>query len=365
MNENKQITGSTPGEGRVLGRRSFLATTALLGAGLLFGPMTRVAVAAPIEEINNSSSDQALAKGGTMKNTTFKNGSLKMAANLYFPEGFEAGKKYAAIVVVHPGGGVKEQTAGLYAKKLAEQGFVALAFDASHQGASEGTPRFLDDPMKRVGDIYSAVDYLTTLGYVDAGRVGALGICAGSGHTIKATTTDRRIKAVATVSAVDVGAASRKGWDGKASEASPLATLEAVAKERTAEAAGAAPVYVPYVPEVGDKTAPLDLQEAADYYLTPRGQHPNAPNKMLMTSASYMISYTGFDRVDTLLTQPVLIIAGSKAGSLWHSEELHAKAASGSKELFLIDGATHMDLYDGKGVDLAMNKLSPFYQKNL
>jgi hypothetical protein len=140
--------------------------------------------------------------------------------------------------------------------------------------------------------------------------------------------------------------------------------LEAVAEQRTAEAAGAAPVYVPYVPEVGDSTAPRDLQEAADYYLTPRGQHPNAPNKMLLTGLSYFVSFSAFDRVDTLLTQPLMVVAGSDAGSLWHSEELYAKAA-GPKELFVIDGATHMDLYDGEGVGVAMDKLSPFFKANL
>ena len=166
------------------------------------------------------------------------------------------------------------------------------------------------------------------------------------------------------MSAVDVGAATRKGWEGKQPESAQIATLEAVAKQRTAEAAGAEPVYVPYVPQVGDRTAPHDLQEAADYYLTPRGQHPNAPNKMLLSSASYMVSFTGFDLVGAFLTQPLLIVAGSKAGSLWHSQELHAKAA-GPKELFLIDGATHMDLYDGKGADLAMNQLAPFFKRTL
>jgi fermentation-respiration switch protein FrsA (DUF1100 family) len=302
--------------------------------------------------------------GVEMRPVQFKNNGIEMAGHLYFPRGFTESKKYSALVSVHPGGGVKEQTAGVYAQKLAEQGFVALAFDASHQGASGGMPRFLDDPMKRVADIYSAVDYLTSLPYVDVDRIGALGICAGSGAAIKAASTERRIKAVATVSAVDVGAATRKGWDGKASESAQIATLEAVAKQRTAEAAGAAPVYVPYVPKVGDKTAPHDLQEAADYYLTPRGQHPNAPNKMLLTSVSHMVSFTGFDRVDTLLTQPVMIIAGSAAGSLWHSHELHAKAA-GPKELVIIDGATHMDLYDGEAVALAMAKLSPFFKRTL
>ena len=232
----------------------------------------------------------------TRQDVRFKNGSIDMAGHLYLPKGFDERAKYPAIVSVHPGGGVKEQTAGVYARRLAEQGFVTLAFDASHQGASGGMPRFLDDPMKRVGDIYSAVDYLTSLRYVDAGRIGALGICAGSGAAVKALRLDRRIKAVATVSAVDVGAATRKGWDGKAPASDQIAMLESVAKQRTAEAAGAAPVYVNYVPQVGDKTAPRDLQEAADYYLTPRGQHPNAPNKMLLTSLGSLASFTGFDR---------------------------------------------------------------------
>lgn len=301
----------------------------------------------------------------TMQSIEFKNNDITMAGNMFFPADFDPGRKYPAIVSVHPGGGVKEQTAGLYAERLAEQGFVTLAFDASHQGTSGGLPRFLDDPMKRVGDIYSAVDHLTSLPFVDADRIGALGICAGSGATVKAASTERRIKALATVSAVDVGASFRKGWDGTAPEADQIATLEAVAQERTAEAAGAEPAYVPYVPAVGDTTAPRDLQEAADYYLTPRGQHPNAPNRMLLTSASYMASFTGFDRIDALLTQPLLVVAGSEAGSLWHSQELHARAASEAKQLAIIEGATHMDLYDGEGSLRAMEKVGPFFQANL
>lgn len=300
----------------------------------------------------------------TRKHVRFKNGAIDMAGHLYLPKGFDARAKHPALVSIHPGGGVKEQTAGVYARRLAEQGFVALAFDASHQGASGGMPRFLDDPMKRVGDIFSAVDYLTSLRYVDASRIGALGVCAGSGAAVKASALDRRIKAVATVSAVDVGAATRKGWDGKAPASDLIGMLESVAKQRTAEAAGAAPVYVNYVPKVGDKTAPRDLQEAADYYLTSRGQHPNAPNKMLLTSLGSLAAFTGFEGIDNVLTQPVMIIAGSQAGSLWHSQELHAKAA-GPKELFVVDGATHMDLYDGEGMGVAFNKLSPFFKRTL
>jgi len=288
-----------------------------------------------------------------------------MAGNLYLPAGFDKNKKYAAIVVVHPGGGVKEQTAGLYAQKLSEAGFITLAFDASYQGASEGEPRFLDNPMNRVGDIYSAVDYLITLPFVDANRIGGLGICAGSGATVKAAMSERRIKALATISAVDVGAAGRRGWDGKES-IDQIALLEAVAKERNAEANGAAPMYVHYVPEVGDTTAPLDLQEAADYYLTARGQQPTAPNKLLFIGQGYAVLFDGFGQADKLLTQPLLIVAGSRAGSLWHSQELYSKAASKDKELFIIPGATHMDLYDGKQfVPQVVKKLTGFYGKNL
>lgn len=167
------------------------------------------------------------------------------------------------------------------------------------------------------------------------------------------------------MSAVDVGAATRKGWDGKAPESALIETLEAVAKQRSAEAAGAAPVYVNYVPKIGDKTAHRDLQEAADYYLTPRGQHPNSTNQMLMTSISTLASFTGFEGAETSLTQPVMFIAGSEAGSLWHSQELHAKAASKAKELFIIDGATHLDLYDGNGASVAAQKLAPFFKSNL
>ena len=274
---------------------------------------------------NPSDLPASVAGRTSMQAVEFKNGDITMAGNVFVPADFDANRTYPTIVVVHPGGGVKEQTAGVYAQRLADQGFVTLAFDASYQGASGGMPRFLDNPMNRVGDIYSAVDYLTTLPYVDDANIGILGICAGGGVTIKASTTDPRIKSVATVSGVDTGAVASRGWNGddNISAADQQANLQAAAAQRTAEAAGAEPVYVPYVPAVGDTTAPLDLQEAADYYLTDRGQYPSAPNKMLMSGQIYAAGFNGFDRIDTLLTQPLLVVAGSDAGSLWHSEELY------------------------------------------
>ena len=366
--------GSLPSNNGVLKRTSALlagAATAvtLVACSSATTDQTSSGRSGDLSRSPSAPADLPLPANGqsTMQSVEFKNGDITMAGNLFLPAGFKSDRTYPTIISVHPGGGVKEQTAGVYAQRLADQGFVTLAFDASHQGASGGLPRFLDNPVNRVGDIYSAVDYLTTLPYVDDNRLGILGICAGGGATIKASITDRRIRSVATVSGVDTGSIASRGWngDGDVSAADQLAALEAAAAQRTAEAAGAEPVYVPYVPPVGDTTAPLDLQEAADYYLTDRGQHPNAPNKQLLSGQLYGATFNGFDKIDTMLIQPLLVIAGSDAGSLWHSEELYQRAASTEKELYIIDGATHMDLYDGNGVNQSMEKLAPFFTNTL
>ncbi|NTW41950.1 MAG: alpha/beta hydrolase, partial [Cellulomonadaceae bacterium] len=276
-----------------------------------------------------------------MRSTTFDNAGITMAGNLYLPDDFDESRSYPAIVSVHPGGGVKEQTAGEYAARLAAQGYVTLAFDASHQGESGGEPRFLDVPTNRVGDTFSAIDFLTTLDYVDNDRIGVLGICAGGGIAIKASSLDRRVKAVATVAGIDVGATFRLGWDGTGTVADQLAALEGIGAIRTAMANGADPVYGTYVPEVGDTSAPRDMQEAAEYYLTPRAQHPNTPNTLLLTSVNHVIGFNAFSEASTLLTQPLLIVAGSEAGSLWQSVLLDELAA-GPHEFIVLDGETHV-----------------------
>lgn len=304
-----------------------------------------------------------ISNAQTFSKVTFNNNNLKMAGNLYLPKDFNENKKYPVIITVHPGGGVKEQTSGLYAQKMAEQGYVALAFDASHQGESEGLPRFLEDPTKRVEDIRSAVDYVTTLKFVDAEKIGIIGICAGGGYSINAAQTERRIKAVAVASPVSTG--NKKGWDGKTPISESLETLKAVAKQRTAEANGAAPIYINYVPEKPDATTPNDLVEAHEYYRTPRAQHPNSTNQLLFTSLDKMIAFEAFANVETFFKQPIQVIVGSKAGSRWQGEELYKNVKS-PKELVIIDGATHMDLYDiSKYVNQVSEKMTAFFAKNL
>lgn len=295
----------------------------------------------------------------------FKNNQIQMAGILFLPDDFNENKKYSALVISSPAGAVKEQSPSLYGKKMAQKGFIALAFDTSHQGESGGEPRCLENPTERVEDIRCAVDYLTTLPYVDIERIGALGICSGGGYSVNAAMTERRIKAVAGVSTTDPGSWIRDGLDGNTPVEDQIKLLESVGKQRIAEANGAAPVYGPFVPDEVTEDMAVTLKEAHDYYRTPRCQHPNSTNRVLMTSLGKLMAFSAFSLAETLLTPPLLLIAGSKADTLRFSETLYEKAKC-QKELFMIDGATHVDLYDvTKYVDQAIDKLNDFFTKNL
>ncbi len=298
------------------------------------------------------------------KSVMFKNGKLKMAGVLYTPADLDSIKTYPAIVVIHAGGGIKEQTAGLYAYRMAKQGYVTIAYDSSHQGESEGLPRFLEDPSQRVEDARSAVDYFATLPFVDQERIGVLGICAGGGFAISVAKTEHRIKAVATVSAVDVGQTFRDGWDGKTPVSEQVKTLDAVGKQRSAEAKGSEPMFIPYVPDAIDKGTIPDMVEAHQYYRLPsRWKHPHSANRLLFSSVDKIMNFSAFNQIETLLTQPLLMIAGSNAGSRWQSEKAVARATS-PKELFIVEGGTHMTLYD-RDASKAVPKLTEFFGKNL
>ncbi|MFC6446597.1 alpha/beta hydrolase [Shinella zoogloeoides] len=301
-----------------------------------------------------------------MKPVKFPNGDLEMAGNLYLPEGFDDAETYAGIVVVHPGGGVKEQTAGGYAARLAAEGFVALAFDASHQGESGGEPRHAEDPYARVNDVRAAVDHLTTLGYVDNARIGALGICAGGGYAIHATMTDRRIKAVGGVSSVNIGEMFRQGWTGDSDVAQAIGLLEMGTAQRTAEANGGEAAFIPFSPPSLEGVEDPDMREAYDYYRTQRAQHCNTESKFTVASLPQLVTYDAFHLADQLLTQPLQLVAGREAGSFWYSETIFGKAASSVKDLHVVEGATHMSLYDTPDqMGEAMSKLGPFYKAHL
>ncbi len=302
-----------------------------------------------------------------MEAVTFPNGPVTMAGDLHLPEGFDPGGSYAGLAVVHPGGGVKEQAARLYAAAMAGRGFVALAFDASHQGESGGEPRFLEDPAARVQDVRAAVDLLQGLDFVDAGRVGVLGVCAGGAYGVSAAMTDHRVGAVAAVSALNVGTTYRRGWFGTDPDSAAVATLEEVARQRTDEVTrGAEVATMPYVPVEPDENTPRDLVLASEYLMTDRGRHPHAPNRKLFAQSLWrMLAFDAFHLVEELLTQPLLIVAGSAAGSLWHSTELHGRAR-GPKRLVVVGGATHTDFYDvPEYVERAVSEAAPFFGEHL
>jgi len=304
-----------------------------------------------------------------MKKITFRNGNgagITMAAALEFPPAFDERRQYPAIVVAHPGGGVKEQTAGLYARKLAEQGFVTIAFDASYQGESTGEPRQLENPHVRTEDISAVIDHLTTLPYVDAGRIGAMGICAGGGYAANAAINDRRIKALATVSAVNIGSMFRNGWDNNVKDADAAPALDAGSKARAAEAAGADTGRIALAPLRKEDAPNKELEEAWEYYHTPRCEYPTAPGWAAARSLNQIITYDAFHKAEAFLTQPLLVIAGSQAGSKWMSDDLFRRAASRNKSFHVVADANHMSLYDvPRFVDEAAGKLAPFFRSSL
>ncbi|MDU9393278.1 alpha/beta hydrolase [Pseudomonas sp. zfem002] len=301
-----------------------------------------------------------------MNAVTFANGTLDMAGHLYLPPGFTATARCPAIVCTHPAGGVKEQTSGLYAERLAALGFVTLAFDASFQGESGGQPRQLENPHARIEDISAAVDFLTTLPYVDRERIGAMGICAGGAYTVGAAMGDRRIKAIGTVSAANYGAILRQGWDGRGNPEDALALLDAAVNARTAEANGSATGYFPIVPVSRDQAPNADLAEAVDYYRGPRAQNPRSPSQAPLRSLMQLCTFDAFHLVEVFLTQPIQIVAGAEAGTRWISEDLYQRVASQDKHLHLVPGASHVGLYDKPDlVAEAIARLGPFFQHHL
>lgn len=300
------------------------------------------------------------------KNVTFKNGIWNLAGILYLPEDFDETKKYPALVFGNPGGSVKEQTPADYGKGLSQAGFAVLTFDACHQGESEGEPRLFDNPYERAEDIKCGVDFLTKLPYVDRSRIGAIGQCAGSGFAIFAVLTDRRIKAVCGLCCTNPGASTRRGWDGKRTIEENKRTLDRIAEQRTAEANGAPVQYVHYVPEkeeINETTYP-DMIIGNRYYRE-EAKHPNSPNLFRFTGIANRMTFDAYEFIPDYLDRPLLVINGSKAGSLWQSREAY-ELSNGPKELWIVDGAGHFDFYDNpECIRNAVEKIAGFFCANL
>lgn len=297
----------------------------------------------------------------------YKLNGIDIAANVYTPANYNVAKKYPAIVVAHPNGGVKEQVAGLYAQRLAEQGYISIAADASYQGASGGQPRDVDKPANRIEDIHGMADFISQYAGVDADRLGVLGICGGGGYALAAAQTDKRFKAIATVSMFNSGVVRRDGFMN--SQVSTLQQrLKQAAEARAKEAAGGEVLYIGGTKMTDEQVAklPFDLYREGYEYYNKTYAHPNSTGRYTMSSVIDLVAFDATTNM-RLIDQPLLMIAGSKADSYYMTDSAF-KAANGTKgkELFKIEGATHIETYYvPKYVDQAINKLRSFFDKNL
>lgn len=298
---------------------------------------------------------------------TYKLNGIDIAANVYTPANYDASKKYPAVVVAHPNGGIKEQTAGLYAQRLAEAGYITIAADAAYQGASGGEPRHTDKPANRIEDIRGMADFITRYTGVDANRLGVLGICGGGGYTLKASQSDKRFKAVATLSMFNSGEVRRNGFQN-----SQLTTIQQRLKQatdaRAQEAAGGKMIYAGVASITDEEIAkiPTDLyREGYEYYYKTHA-HPNSTFLYTMSSLLDLMTWDAATNMD-LIDQPLLMMAGSKADTKYMTDEAFSKATNAkNKELFLIDGATHIQSYWKPAyVKQAVNKLTSFFGENL
>ena len=308
-----------------------------------------------------------IGNGVKKQKVTFHNRFLiDMVGDLYFPANYSPAKKYAAIIVGHPFGGVKEQTSGLHARKLAEIGYVTLAFDASYYGESGGYPRRMESPEVRVDDFSAAVDFLTNHPAVEADKIGVIGICGGGCYSVSATQIDHRIKALATISMYDMGRARRQGIGDTQTYQQRMSILDEIGRQRTAEYGGAARKDIRALPEKVDENTPKFAIDFLDYYDNPeRGQHPNSTGYYSYTSLAPMMNFFPFTQIETISPRPLLFIVGENAVSKYFSEDAYEKAAE-PKELFVVPGATHVNLYDQpEYLKITLPKLDTFFKQYL
>lgn len=305
---------------------------------------------------------------------TYVVNGVEIAANLYVPADYSEKdeKKYPAVAVAHPNGGVKEQVSGLFAQNLAEAGYIALAFDASFQGASGGLPRGLDIPENRVNDVHGAVDYLSTLKKVDSTRIGLLGICGGGGYTLKAAQTEKRAKAVATLSMFNTGAVRlNNGLKGYEPSADIQKRLLDAMNARTEEALTGKTVYpapsnTPSPTREQLLAQPKGLYSEGGLYYYFDYKHPKAGAAVPLKCLPDLIDFD-VRRNMNLVNVPLLMMAGSAADTLYMTEDaFNLATGTENKELYLIDGATHIQTYFvPEYVEKETLKLVEFFGKNL
>lgn len=305
-----------------------------------------------------------------VQKVTFKNQyKMNIAGNLYLPKDMDKSKKHAAIIVGHPMGAVKEQSADLYAVKMAERGFVTMSVDLAFWGGSDGQPRNAVAPELYAETFSAAVDYLGTGPFADREKIGAIGICGSGSFAISAAKIDPRLKAVATISMYDMGAANRNGLNHSLTLAQRKQIIADAAEQRYVEFQGGATKYTSgTVHEITEKSNPIE-REFYDFYRTPRGEFTPAGSSPLLTthptlsSNTKFMNFYPFNDIETISPRPLLFITGDQAHSKEFSEDAYKRAAE-PKELYHVAGAGHVDLYDRVEL-IPFDKLESFFKANL
>jgi len=292
---------------------------------------------------------------------------IDIAANVYTPSNFDSSNKFPAIVIAHPNGGIKEQTAGLYAQKLAEAGYITIVADAAFQGASGGHPRHTDKPANRIEDIRGMADYISLFPGVDKSRIGVLGICGGGGYTLKAAQSDKRLKAVATLSMFNSGEVRRNGF--RNSQLNTIQDRLKDASEAREKEILSGEISYAGVAEITDeeieKTTTDLYREGYEYYYRSHA-HPNSTFLYTKSSLLDLMTWDATTNME-LTNQPLLMIAGSKADTKYMTDDAYEKATgTKTKEMFLIEGATHIQTYWKPAyVNQIVEKLAKFFEEHL
>ncbi|WP_436868880.1 alpha/beta hydrolase [Acinetobacter courvalinii] len=345
--------------------RNIALTAALAATVGLFSTTSTMAA-----DMSNGANNFYQSNQVTIQKVTFKNQyNMNIVGNLVIPKNLKKNTKAAAIVIGHPMGAVKEQSSMLYAQKLAEQGFITLAIDQSYWGESEGQPRNVVAPDVYAEAFSAAVDYLGTRDFIDRNRIGALGICGSGSFVISAAKIDPRMKAIATVSMYDMGAANRNALNHSQTLEQRKQLIADAAQQRYVEFTGGKTKYTSgTVHELTADTHPIQ-REFYDFYRTPRGEFtpkgssPELTTHPTLTSNIKFMNFYPFNDIETISPRPMLFITGDQAHSKEFSEDAYKRAGE-PKELYYVKGAGHVDLYDR--VDLIpFDKLTDFFTKNL
>lgn len=288
---------------------------------------------------------------------------LTLAGDLYTAKDLDRSKHHPALIVGAPYGGVKEQGPCVYANELAQRGFVVLTFDQSFMGESSGEPRHTSSPDIFTENFSAGVDFLGLQTFVDRERIGVIGICGSGGFALSAAQVDTRIKAVATASMYDMSAAVRAGQDAAAIQA----MKEQLSRQRWIDAENGTPEYLPVFPEQPIEAVPAELEEPDAewfrFYALKRGHHPSARGNFTTTSAMAMLNFPLLHHIDEISPRPILFVVGDRAHSKFFSEDAFA-AAQEPKELYVVEDAEHIDLYD-RTDRIPFDKLTAFFQKSL